>query len=53
MYTVVDVLDIFAELTLAIPDPAIAIVGVGESNTAPLNVAVMVTLVPPFLYGAA
>ena len=36
-----------------VPDPAIAIVGTGESKTAPLNVAVIVTFVPPFLYGAA
>ena len=36
----------------AIPDPAIAIVGTGESNTAPLNVAVITTFASPFLNGA-
>ena len=33
-------------------DPAIAIVGAGESNTAPLNVAVITTFASPFLNGA-
>jgi hypothetical protein len=38
------------DVTFAIPLPAIAIVGTGESATGPLNVAVIVT-VSPFLYG--
>jgi hypothetical protein len=40
------------DVTFAIPLPAIAIVGTGESATGPLNVAVIVT-VSPFLYGDA
>ena len=44
-------MDIFVdEVAPRLPLPAIAIVGIGESNTGPLKVAVIVTVLP-FLYG--
>ena len=48
MYTVADVFDMLVALTFAIPEPAIAICGTGESIIASLKVAVMIT-VSPFL----
>ena len=46
VYTVVDDFVIFVALTLAMPEPVIAIFGTGESTTASLKVAVIRTFEP-------
>ena len=46
LYTVVDDFVMFVALKVAMPEPVIAICGTGESTTASLKVAVIITLSP-------